>query len=263
MARAWISDGSVPVFEDTVKLRTSHKGMLGLPIRYEGFVDDEVGVGSLRVQPDTASDVLFAEAEWYVELGTAAAGDVEPETPVILRGFIEGKWMNRLLGTHAWKPASVGNNVIADGPGIPIRLGELEAGISGAAIRLEYDSPAGPRVHSSVARELRGHNIVELVREVVQVCRAAEQPIDGVNLGAVGLGAAVVNEQARIKRALRADSVPLLNPLNLRPHRAKERLVGQALEDGLGVPPGGDVTLTTRVRAVVVGRAVLTLESGI
>ena len=260
MARAWISDGSVPVFEDTVKLRSSHKGMLGLPIRYEGFVDDEVGVGSLRVQQESASDVLFAEAEWYVELGTAAEGDVGPDTPVVLRGFIEGKWMNRLLGTRAWKPASMGNNVIAEGPGIPIALGELETGVTGAAIRLEYDSPAGARVHSSVAGELRGHNLVALVREVVHVCRDAGQPIDGVNLGAVGLGAAVVNEQARIKRALRADSVPLLNPLNLIPHRAKERLVGQALEEGLGLPSGSDVTLTARVRAVVVGRAVLTLE---
>ena len=87
-----------------------------------------------------------------------------PETPVVLRGFIEGKWMNRLLGTREWIPASMANNVIADGPGLPVRLGELEAGIKGAAIRLEYDTPAGARVHSSVAHDLCGHNIVELVR---------------------------------------------------------------------------------------------------
>jgi hypothetical protein len=233
--------------------------MLGLPIRYEGFVDDEVGVGSLRVQAADGTDVLFAEAEWYVELPAGAAeGAVEERTPVILRGFIEGKWMNRLLGTRAWKPASMGNNVIADGPGIPTTLGELETGVKGT-IRLEYETGAGRQIHSSDALELRGHNVAELVREVVEVCRASGQPIDGVNLGAVGLRAAVVNEQARVKRALRADSVPLPNPLNVRPHQAKERLVGQALQDGLGVPPGGDVTLTTSVRGLDVGRAVLTL----
>jgi hypothetical protein len=115
-------------------------------------------------------------------------------------------------------------------------------------------------VHSSVAHDLRGPGIVALVREVVQVCRAAGQSIAGVNLGALGPAAAVVNEQARIARALRADSVPLLNPLNLRPHRAKERLVGHALDDALGVPPGSDVRLTARLRAEVVGRAVLSLE---
>jgi hypothetical protein len=111
-----------------------------------------------------------------------------------------------------------------------------------------------------VARELRGHNVVELAREAVQACRGAGQAVDGVNLGAVGINAAVVNHVSRIRRALRADALPLPNPLNLVPHRAKERLVRQALADGLGVPPGGEVVLTARMRAEVVGRAVLSLD---
>ena len=108
MARVWITDGSVPVFSDTERLKASHKGMLGLPVRYEGFVDPDVPRGSATVHGG-AEDVLYVEAEWVVEFpeGIPAPGAVIDSTPIVLQGLIEGKWMNRLLGTRAWQPASI------------------------------------------------------------------------------------------------------------------------------------------------------------
>ena len=270
MARVWITDGSLPVFTDTVKLRASHKGLFGLKIRYEGFVDDAVARGHFEVRRDAQEDVLFAEAEWYLEfvqpIGTLLQDEstVGPGTEVVLQGFIEGKWMNRLLGTTAWKPASMGNNVVGEGPGITTTLDALERGVEGTTTRLDYVAANGLRcTHATDATDLRGHNITDLVREVMRVSRETGASIDGIDLGAVGDAAAVVNEKERLRRAIRMDAVPLPNPLNFAPHRAKERLVRQALQDQLGVSRGTDVTLTTTGSdGEVVGRAVLALADG-
>jgi hypothetical protein len=268
MARVWITDGSVPVFSDTVKLDVSHRGVLGLPIRYEGFVDPDVPRGAGSVRASGPDDRLFAEAEWYVEFVDGIEryldGDVgvDPSTPVVLQGFLEGKWMNRLLGTEAWQPASLGNNVIADGAGIPTTLGALAEGSVGET-RVTYRLRDGTeRVQVTRGSDLRGHGIVELVGAVLRRCRENGQAVDGIDLGALGEAAAIVNERARVRRALRADRLPLPDPRNLAPHRAKERLVGRALADELHVPPGGVVQLVTHgPDGAIVGRGSLELEA--
>ena len=43
-----------------------------------------------------------------------------------MQGMIEGKWLNRIGGDLAWKPASLGNNLLAQGPGIAGTLARLE-----------------------------------------------------------------------------------------------------------------------------------------
>ena len=253
MARVWITDGSVPVFSDTERLRTSHRGLLGLPIRYEGFVDPEVPAGSAELTGE-ADDVLCAEAEWCVLLDGVPAepGD---DAPVVLQGLIEGKWMNRLLGTRAWRPASIANNVLAAGPGIRTTLGALESGAAGET-RLEYTRvDGGVQEHVTSLSDLRGESIPELVREVL---RLHADELDAIDLGALGERAAVVNEPERLKAALRGDRVPLPNPLNMRPHRAKERLVHGVIADTISVPPGTAVRLTTTdAGGAVVGEATL------
>src|SRR5438874_8052295 len=97
--RVWITDGSLPVFSDTTRLQTSHPVLAGLQTRYEGFIDPGVARGSLEIARADAADALFVEAEWCVEFPEGLPRVATADTPIVLQGLIEGKWMNRLLGT--------------------------------------------------------------------------------------------------------------------------------------------------------------------
>lgn len=245
-ARVWVTDGSLPVFSDTRRLNASHPVLAGLKTRYEGFVDPAVPRGSLELRAELPDDALFVEAEWYVEFPDGLPERVSGDTPVVLQGFIEGKWMNRLLGTRAWQPASLGNNVIGAGPGIATTLGALDRGLTAEA-RIDYRSVrAGRRAHVTRGSDLVGHNVLGLVADVL-----AGEPIDGIDLGALGTESAVVNEKPRILRA----ALPFPAP-----HRAKERLVTRALAEGLAIEPGTAAILrVTDGDGAVVGEATLTL----
>jgi hypothetical protein len=248
LARIWITDGSLPVFSDTTRLRTSHPVLAGLSTRYEGFVDPAVPRGEAEVPRERADDVLFVEAEWLVEFPDGIPAEATPQTPIVLQGFIEGKWMNRLRGTREWQPASLGNNLIGAGPGIATTLGALEGGLVAEA-RIAYESErAGARTHVTRVSDLRGHNVAALVREVLSL----GEPVDGVNLGALGQESAVVNEKRRVLAA----ALPFPAP-----HRAKERLVARALGEGLGIAPGKAATLTvTDATGALVGEGTLRLS---
>ena len=251
MPRIWITDGSLPVFSDTERLSTSHRGFLGLPVRYEGFVDPDVALGASEIFGDRPDDALFAEAEWCVLLDDPLT-EPDDSTPIVLQGLIEGKWMNRLLGTKAWRPASIANNVLAAGRGIPTTLGALEDATG--ETRLTYALGEGrTQEHVTTIADLVGENVPELVREVVRIHAERGELLDAIDLGANGERSAVVNEKARLKSAVRSP-----NLLNLLPHRAKERLVRSALAENISVPPGTPVQLTTTDRAgQVVGEATL------
>ena len=245
--RAWITDGSLPVFSDTTRLHTSHPVLAGVRTRYEGFVDPAVGRGLLEVARERAGDALFVEVEWCVEFPDGIAAPVDEQTPIVLQGFLEGKWMNRLLGTREWKPASMANNVLAAGEGIATTLGALADGVECEA-RVEYESVgAGRRTHVTRGADLRGHAARALVAEVLGL---GEQ-LDAINLGALGAASAVVNEQERVMTA----ALPLP-----RPHAAKERLVWRALAEGIAIRPGEAASLVVRDgRGAVVGEATLVL----
>ena len=231
--RVWITDGSVPVFSDTIRLNASHRGSFGLPTRYEGFVDPAVERGSAAIVPESKDDVLVVEAEWAISFPDGVPPEVDPSTPVVMHGLGEGKWLNRLLGTRAWQPASIGNNVLTEGPGIRTSLGALELGRPGT-VRLSYErADGGLQEHSSPLEAISGNNVLALVREVLRVT-AETGGVDAIDLGALGEQAAIVNEPARIKAATKPFPVP---------HRVKERLARQAITDGVGVPPGGKVEL--------------------
>jgi hypothetical protein len=246
-ARVWITDGSLPVYSDTTHLLTTHPVLAGMRTPYEGFIDPAVARGSLEIARDDAEDVLFVEAEWCVEFPDGLPGSVSGETPIVLQGLIEGKWMNRLLGTRAWVPASIGNNVLAVGPGIRTTLGSLEDDL-GAQVRIEYESASGGlREQVSRSADLGGHSLRALVEEVI----ALGEPLDAINLGALGQQAACVNE----KRRLLVSALPL--PL---PHHGKERLVWRALAERAGVRVGESARLTvTDGAGSVVGEARLVL----
>jgi hypothetical protein len=231
--RIWITDGSLPVFSDTQRLDAKHPALFGLKTRYEGFVDPAVARGSVELEAERVDDVLFLEAEWCV-LVEGLAERPDESTPIVLQGLIEGKWMNRLAGTKRWQPASLGNNLLADGPGIATTLGALEQSAVGT-VEIDYESEsAGPRRHVSTLADLRGHNVLWLVRDVLAWARRSGERLDAIDFGALGEAAAVVDERARIKAAARP--IPL-------PHASKERLVARAIADGLGMRPGTEATI--------------------
>ena len=231
--RIWITDGSLPVFSDTVGLNASHRGLFGIPTRYEGFVDPAVERGSATIAAEREDDALVVEAEWAIEFPDGIPSEVDPSTPVIVQGLAEGKWLNRLLGTKAWQPASLGNNLIAEGPGIRTSLGALEMGRPGKVLLAYERADGGIQEQSSPLEAISGNNLLGLVREVLRVS-AESGGVEAIDLGALGEQAAIVNEPARIKAASRPLPVP---------HRGKERLARQAIADGLAVPPGGLVKL--------------------
>ncbi len=231
--RIWITDGSVPVFSDTVRLTASHRGSFGLPTRYEGFVDPAVELGEATISPESDDDVLVVEAEWTISFPDGVPAEVDPSTPVVLQGLAEGKWLNRLIGTRAWQPASLGNNLLAAGSGIRTSLGALEMGRPGT-VQLSYERADGGRqTHSSPLEAVSGSNVLDLVREVLRVA-AESGGVDAIDLGALGEQAAIVNEPARIKASAKPFPAP---------HRVKERLARQAIADAVAVPPGGTVEL--------------------
>ena len=257
-ARVWITDGSWPVFSDTTRLRAKHPALFFLRTRYEGFVDPAVPRGSASVRPEREDDALYVEAEWVIEFREGVErylGEprlLDAATEITVQGMIEGKWMNRLLGTTAWRPASMGNSLIAAGPGLATSVGALDWG-EGGSMRLSYRTAAGTvRTQQASVADLRGHNAVGLIREVLRVCARDGGVIDAINLGAVGEGAAVVNERERFKSAAHPFA-----------HVAKERLVRAALDEGLAVPPGGSAAMVVVDAAgKVVGQGELALEPG-
>lgn len=254
-ARVWITDGSWPIFSDTTRLRAKHPALFALRTRYEGFVDPAVPRGSTSLRAERDDDALYLEAEWVLEFRDgvgrylADPGLVDAATEITVQGMIEGKWMNRLLGTTAWRPASLGNNLIAAGPGMPMTIGSLDWG-EGGSMRLSYRRATGElHAHEAWIGDLRGHNAIGLIREVLRVAAAEGGGLDAINLGAVGERAAVVNERARFKSAAHPFA-----------HFAKEKLVRGALDEGLGLPPGGSASLVVVDAAgTVVGEGELTL----
>jgi hypothetical protein len=269
--RVWITDGSPLPFTDVHDLGVDHRGLLGLHFPYKGLVDPAVPRGVAVIDAARPDDALVGEAEWVVTFPDGAERHVaDPEgleagTSVVLQGMIEGKWLNRLIGTSEWAPATVGNNLLAAGPGIPTTLGALEAGLDGTTTVEFPHLRSGVRathVQSSTLRDLRGQNVLELVRAVLRYCRVHGRAVDAIDLGAVGARAAIVTEPERVAAVTRLRLVPVPNPLALLPSRRfglAERVVRGILAEGLTALPGEPIVATVRDgRGRVVGEGALT-----
>jgi hypothetical protein len=269
--RIWITDGSLVPFADVTRLPAAHRGFLGLRATYKGCLDPAVPVGTATIGGARPDDAFFPEAEWCVLVpgGRGQPAAVDEATPVVLQGLIEGKWLNRLLGTSAWRPATLGNNLLAAGHGIATTLGAIErgevAGEVAVAYRYRADGQERTRVQRTTLADLRGQNILGLVRAVLRVCAQAGQALEGVDCSALGETAAVVNERPRLRAGLRFAHLPLLNPLNLLRRRAvAERVIAGILDEGHGAPPGEAVRVTTRDQAgQIVGEGALTWRAAV
>src|SRR3954452_5497952 len=138
-----------------------------MSVPYEGFVDPAVESGAVELDAERVDDVLCLEAEWCV-LTDGLPERVDASTPIRLQGLIEGKWMNRLLGTKRWQPGSIANNLLAEGPGIETTIGELETGAPDwMEIASTSEAPAR-RTHSSTLADLLGHSVLHLVNEILE-----------------------------------------------------------------------------------------------
>jgi hypothetical protein len=255
--RVWITDGSWPVFSDTTRLRAKHAALFALRTRYEGAVDPAVPRGRATIRAERPDDALYLEAEWVVEFREGLERYlrqprlVNAATQITVQGMIEGKWPNRLLGTAAWRPASLGNNLVASGPGFVTSVGALDWGEGGAA-RIEYRTADGSRrTQETRLADLRGQNTAGLLREVLRACARAGEGLDAINLGAVGESAAAVNERHRMNIAA-----------HLGAHVAKEKLVRGILADDFPLPPGRTASLVVVApEGNLVGEGTLTLAA--
>jgi len=272
-ARIWLSDGSGAPISDLYQLSATHPTLLGRSAPYKGTIDAMVPVGVAFVDAARADDVLFPEAEWCLSFPTDSRTffddpqQVKLETPVVLQGLIEGKWLNRLGGTLEWRPASIGNNLLAEGPGIVTTLGVIEAGLAQGEVLVSYQyahgSQAVTRTQSSTLTDLRGQNIPELVRAVLAYGRDTQQAIDWIDFSAMGTAAAIVNEPARLQAAMRAigrSPSDLTTPAGFQ--ELVDRFIQDVLAEGIGVPPGNPITITVHdERGTTVGQGQLAWRS--
>jgi len=243
-----------------------------MPGHYKGAVDSTVYVGSASIVGAEPDDAFFVEAEWCVlfpdgiERYLREPDQVTASTPVAMQGLIEGKWVNRFLGhLDEWRPASMGNNLLAAGPGIHTTLGEIEDGAAGN-VEIAYPCERDRneiRTQRTDLADLRGQNILALVREVLQVCRDAGDAIDGIDLSAMGESAAIVNERWRFQQALQALGGLPNPPTPEALQRLAESVVRTILGEGSGAAPGETIrTVTSDSTGAVVGEGKLIWQRG-
>jgi len=262
--RIWVTDGSPAPFSDVDILSAVHPGPMGGNIPYKGAIDTAVAVGNVELSI-ASGDLFVPEAEWCVlfpegaEHLLANPESIRPDTEVTMQGMIEGKWLNRLLGPLQWKAASIGNNLLALGPGIVTTLGAITGGIEGE-ILITYNSASGGRSQSASLADLAAHNIDGLVRAVIERCRQTATSVEGVNCSARGARAALADDPAFLQRALVRSG---LGPGDLRTEQGWKGVIAAAIdivrEEGLAVLPSSQVTIEVQRGRSQVGRGTLTL----
>jgi hypothetical protein len=263
--KIWMTDGSAAPFSDVTVLPVFHPGMLGGEIPYKGALDESVPVGNTTVSADSPADLFVPEAEWCIcfpaEPGAFIADpdSLTESTPIVMQGMIDGKWLNRFDEDLAWKPASLGNNLLARGPGIPGTLGSLEAGGMRGEIRVQYARGAGLQTYASTLDDLRGHNLLGLAGEVFRYCRERKLTVEAVDCSARGSASAFAEDRQFLARVMAAAGV---TPDDLREPDACRRLAPQiskvANDDGIIVEPGTPVHLVVIAETGTVGRGQLT-----
>jgi hypothetical protein len=266
--KIWITDGSGAPFADLVALAAHHPGMLGGDIPYKGALDENVPVGNAAVLAEGSADCLVPEAEWCICLPDGAARfAADPQaltgsTPIVMQGMIEGKWLNRIGEDLAWKPASLGNNLLAQGPGIAGTLARLEDGGMQGEIRVDYTCRAGRQTLTAALGDLRGHNLLGLARAVFGHCRDQQLTVEAVDCSARGPASALAEDRRFLQKVMTAAGV---TPPELSTLTAWKRLAPQiakvAIGDGLTVEPGALIDLTVTAGAGVAGRGQMTMRN--
>jgi hypothetical protein len=266
--KIWITDGSGAPFGDVAVLPAAHPGTLGGEVAYKGVPDEGVPVGNAALSADSPADVFIPEAEWCIcfpgETGPFIADpdSLTESTPIVMQGMIEGKWLNRFGADLTWRPASLANNLLAQGPGIPGTLGGLESGAMRGEVRVQYECPAGHQTYSSTLEDLRGHNVLGLARAVFGYCREQSLTVEAVDCSARGPASAWAEDRRFLQQLMAAAGV---TPADLKGPDAWRRLAPEiakiASHEGIIVEPGTPVELVVTSGTDTVGRGQLTLLS--
>ena len=267
IVKIWITDGSGAPFADILALSARHPGMMGGDIPYKGALDENVPVGTATVFAHGPSDCLVPEAEWCI----CFPGETDPfladpdaltgSTPIVMQGMIEGKWLNRFGQDLEWKPASLGNNVLAQGPGIPGTLASLEDGGMQGEIRVQYTCRAGRQTYTAALGNLRGHNLLGLVRSVFGHCREQKLTVEAVDCSARGPASALAEDRRFLQQVMTAARV---TPPELSAPAAWKRLAPEiakiAIDQGLIVELDMPIDLVVTAEADMVGRGQMTVH---
>jgi hypothetical protein len=265
--KIWITDGSGAPFGDIDPLPAHHPATLGGDAAYKGALDESVPVGNATVFTEGVADCFVPEAEWCICFpGGTEAFVADPEaltesTPLVMQGMIEGKWLNRFDQDLTWKPASLGNNLLAQGPGIPGTLASLEGGGMRGQIRVQYTCQAGVQTNTATIGDLRGHNLLGLARAVFGYCRERKLTLEAVDCSARGLASALVEDRQFMKQVMTAAGI---TPAELSGIAAWRRLAPEiskmAIDQGLVAEPGAPIDLIVTAGSDTVGRGQLTVR---
>jgi len=193
-ADLWMTDGSTVVFEDTVKISEAMTpdDILGSQA-YEGGIDSVVAIGSANLPVDKYSYVSV-EAEWVIVLPEDIDGPILLSTPVTLQGMLDGKYFSEFAqNQNEWFSASLGNNLIAAGPGIQTTISNILAGGLSAHIEAFYEDELGrDQYFTSSSESLKNLPVLELVNGVLNRFPQTRY----INMGAIESSSAFVNNDA-------------------------------------------------------------------
>lgn len=218
MVKAWITDGSPVIFDETMKMETEIETSFIEELfsrTYEGIVDEVVQTGEISVPFQKGGH--DAELEWALIFEDPLPEiEITPETECRLQGMIEGKNLGKLLGPNriSWLPSSLGNNVLAmtdnnTNPfvsGIKVKLKDLMARDIIAQMHLTFtpqndDLPVVARHIPSTL--LRNFPLIEFLRELSSKAELFNlNDVQIINLSAIGEESGYVNEGFRKAEAL-------------------------------------------------------------
>jgi hypothetical protein len=264
--KIWVTDGSGVPFSDIAPLPAYHHGTWGGEVPYKGALDENAPVGEATLFGDGPSSVLIPEAEWCICFPTGTDSFVTvpdsltESTPIVMQGMIEGKWLNLFDENLAFKPASLGNNLLARGPGIPGTLGSLDDGGMRGEVRVQHDCRAGRKTYTATLDDLRGHNLLGLARAVFSHCREHGLTVEAVDCSARGPRAALVEDAGFLQQVLTAAR---LTHDDQRVRRlgagSAPRLAKVAGDEVVTIEPGAPVDLVVTAGSETVGQGQLTL----
>ncbi len=197
----WLTDGSAVRFKDTTVLKgvkTPGKGIMG--DTYEGMFQSgniPVGETSFLINSKTYPSV---EAEWVLIFPEGIMGNVDHDTEVILQGMIEGKYFGAFkMNQKKWGPASLKNNLIAEGEGISTTLGDILDGNFHAEMEVScINSKDEMETFFDDSASLKELPLIEMINKILSY---TDEPLHFINLGAVGTSSALVNNKSLLKQA--------------------------------------------------------------
>lgn len=188
----WMTDGSPVVFKDTQKLESvlTPASILGQQ-PYEGAVDYLPAVGDTELLA-LQNHYVSLEAEWVLIKSDGFTSPVDSSTEVILQGMADTKFFSAFYENQGlWQPASIGNNVIAEGFGIKTTLGELANGEVNANLSIRYKDARGRQhEYKSNAQSISDLPLIEIINAVID---NNSDVITHINLGAIEDESAWVN----------------------------------------------------------------------